>query len=247
LPPPGSAGGLQGFASTEWSLVLAARDGEAPAAEAALSNLCSAYWRPLYAYVRRGGRSVEDAQDLTQSFFSHLLEKRGLRHVDPSLGKFRTFLLASLSHFLTNEWRRENARKRGGQAQFLSIEDMTRAENSYAAGLSSAQTPERVYLRNWALAVLERTAMRLAAEFSAAGKERVFEQLKPCLTGDRDGPRYAELAAALEMSEVAVRVAVHRMRGRFRDLLQQEVAQTLAEPGDAGAVEEELRFLLAAL
>jgi RNA polymerase sigma-70 factor (ECF subfamily) len=239
----GSGVGRTDFVSTQWSMVLAAKgDG----ASVAMADLCAAYWRPLYAYVRRSGRSVEDAQDLTQSFFSRVLEKNYLQHVDPSLGKFRAFLLASLKNFLTNEWRREHASKRGGAAHFVSIEDMTRAEDHYAAELATPQTPDRVYERNWALALLERTTARLAGEFAAAGKKRVFDALTPYLTGDGGAP-YAQAAAELGMSEVTVRVSVHRMRGRFRDLLQLEVAQTLADGGDARAIEEELRYLLTAL
>ena len=235
------------FASTQWSMVLAARDGSSASAEAAIGNLCAIYWRPLYSFVRRSGRSVEDAQDLTQSFFSRLLEKDYLRHVDPALGKFRSFLLASLRNFLTNEWRREQASKRGGKAQFLSVEDLSVAEQCYAAGASSMGTPEQVYERNWAYALLERATQRLEEEFAAAGKSHIFASLKPYLEGDRTASRYAEAAAALGWSEVTMRVAVHRMRGRFRDLLQQEVAATLANPDDASAIAEELRYLLSVL
>jgi len=239
----GSGAGRSDFASTQWSMVLAAKG---DCASVAMGDLCAAYWRPLYAYVRRSGRSVEDAQDLTQSFFSRVLEKDYLQHVDPSLGKFRAFLLASLKNFMTNEWRRENAAKRGGSARMVSMEDMTRAEDHYSAGLGIAQSPDRVYERNWALALLERTTARLASEFAAAGKQRVFDALKPYLTGDGEA-RYSQVAAELGISEVTVRVSVHRMRGRFRDLLQQEVADTLADGGDSQAVEEELRYLLTAL
>lgn len=233
------------FASTQWSIVLAAKDGESPSAEAALSALCSTYWRPLYAYVRRSGHSVEDAQDLTQTFFSRLIEKDYLRHVDPALGKFRAFLLVSMKNFLANEWRREQAAKRGGAVLTVSIDDLARAEDRIAGALSLSETPERLYERNWALALLERTTARLAEEFAAAGKARVFEVLKPYLAGERATP-YAQSAAELGISEVTARVAVHRMRGRFRDLLQEEVSRTLAD-GDASAVDEELRFLLSAL
>jgi RNA polymerase sigma factor (sigma-70 family) len=235
------------FASTQWSMVLAARDGSGDDAGAAMQTLCETYWRPLYSYVRRSGRSVEDAQDLTQSFFSRLLEKDYLRHVDPSLGKFRAFLLAALSNFLTNEWRREQTWKRGGQAQFLSTEDMTRAEDYYAAGVSGSLTPEQLYERNWALAILERAAAKLESEFASAGKAHIFAQLKPYLSGDRDAARYSQVAAALDWSEVTVRVSVHRMRGRFRDLLQQEVSRTLEDPDDRDAIEQELRYLLTVL
>ena len=228
-------------------MVLAARDGSSDASEEALQTLCATYWRPLYTYVRRSGRSVEDAQDLTQSFFARLLAKDYLRHVDPSLGKFRSFLLAALRNFLTNEWRREQACKRGGQAQFLSVDQMTRAEDYYAAGASVCGSPEQLYERNWALALLERAARRLEEEFAAAGKSHIFAQLKPYLEGDRDGARYAQVAGRLEWSEVTVRVSVHRMRGRFRDLLQQEVASTLSDPNDSAAIERELRYLLTVL
>ena len=209
--------------------------------------MCTTYWLPLYSFVRRSGRSVEDAQDLTQSFFSRLLEKDYLRHVDPALGKFRAFLLAALRNFLTNEWRREQAGKRGGQARFLSVDEMTRGEEYYAASASAFGTPEQVYERNWALRLLERATRRLEEEFQAAGKSHIFTHLKPYLEGERDAARYAQVASALHWSEVSVRVAVHRMRGRFRDLLQQEVAATLAEPGNHAAIEEELRYLLTVL
>ena len=236
----------QGFASTEWSLVLAARDGEPRRAQAALASLCSSYWRPLYGFVRRTGYSAEDAQDLTQSFFAHLLEKHALRHVDPSFGRFRAFLLASIKNFLTNEWRRDNALKRGGGVNLVSLDEMAQAERVWSAEPAESMTPDRVYERGWALALLARAAARLEAEFQAAGKGHIFQRLKPYLTGDGTAS-YAEVASALEMNEVTVRVSVHRMRGRFRDLLREEIAQTLADPGDTAAIDEELRFLLTVL
>ena len=236
-----------GFASTQWSLVLAARDRRSPESGDALQSLCAAYWRPLYTYVRRSGRSIEDAQDLTQSFFSRLLEQDFLRHVDPALGRFRTFLLVSLRNSLTNEWRREQAGKRGGASQFLGLDEMTRAEDYYAAGAAGRDTPEQVYERNWALALLGRVTQRLQDEFAAAGKSAVFDNLKPFLEGDRPAVRYADVARDLGWSEVTVRVAVHRMRGRFRDLLQQEAAATLSDPHDRASIEEELRYLLSVL
>jgi len=228
-------------------MVLAARDSSGASADDAMQALCTTYWRPLYTFIRRSGRSVEDAQDLTQSFFSRLLEKNYLRHVDPALGKFRSFLLAALRNFMTNEWRREQTLKRGGQAAFLSTEEMTRAEDYYAAGVSGVETPEQIFERNWALAMLERAARRLEEEFLAAGKGAAFVHLKPYLEGERDAVRYSEVAAALGWSEVTVRVAVHRMRGRFRDLLWREVARTLADPDDRTAIEQELRYLLTVL
>jgi RNA polymerase sigma factor (sigma-70 family) len=234
------------FASTQWSVVLAAKNGGSEDAQVALATLCTIYWRPLYAFARRSGHSVEDAQDLTQTFFSRLIEKDSLRHVDPALGKFRAFLLTSLRNFLANEWRRGQAWKRGGDTQLVGLDDLTRAESSYAASHSVSDSPERVYERNWALALLERTTARLAAEFEASGKSRIFEGLKPYLAGDRVAP-YSSAAAELGLSEVAVRVAVHRMRGRFRDLLVDEVRRTLPDNADADALEEELRYLLSVL
>jgi RNA polymerase sigma factor (sigma-70 family) len=228
-------------------MILTARDAAGPGAEAAMASLCATYWRPLYAYVRRQGRSIEDAQDLTQSFFSRLLEKDSLRHVDPSLGRFRSFLLASLRNFLAGEWRRLHASKRGGSTAIVSLEDMTRAEDCFAAGGAESRTPEQVYERNWALALLERTTARLAAEFESGGKKRVFELLRPYLTGENDGAPYSEVAARLAINEVTARVAVHRMRGRFQDLLRDEVARTLPDPDDSRAIVDELRYLLSVL
>jgi len=244
---PQSASAPGGFLSTQWSVILAARDHGSPGADEAMATLCAAYWRPLYAYVRRKGRSVEDAQDLTQGFFSHVLEKDYLRHVDPAFGKFRSFMLASFKNFLTNEWRRDSAAKRGGAANFLSVEDMNGAEQLYAAGTSTSATPEEIYERKWALALLERATARLESEFGAAGKSRAFALMKQYLTGDHGPGQYARMAAELGIGEVSARVAVHRMRGRFRDLLLNETAQTLAGPADPEAVAEELRYLLTVL
>jgi RNA polymerase sigma-70 factor (ECF subfamily) len=235
------------FASTRWSVILAAREGSGPSREAALSSLCSAYWRPLYAYVRRQGRSVEDAQDLTQGFFLHLLEKQSLRQVDPALGRFRSFLLASMRNFMAGDWRRHNAAKRGGITPIVSIGEMERGEELLTAESPDSRTPEQIYERNWALALLERSMGRLAAEFESSGKQRVFALLSPYLTGEHDGKPYAEVASQLAIGEVAARVAVHRMRGRFQDLLREEVARTLPHPEDPSAVMEELRYLLSAL
>ncbi len=245
-PSAPSDTGRHGFASTQWSLVLAARDAEPRQAQAALASLCATYWRPLYGYVRSSGHSLEDAQDLTQSFFAHILEKHALRHVDPSFGRFRAFLLASIKNFVANEWRKSQAIKRGGETQIVSLEQMAQAEHGAPFEPSGAATPDQVYERAWAMALLGRAASRLKEEFDAAGKGHIFQRLKPYLTGDGAAP-YSAVAADLGMNEVTVRVSVHRMRGRFRDLLQQEIAQTLADPGDAAAIEQELRFLLAVL
>jgi RNA polymerase sigma factor (sigma-70 family) len=236
------------FASTQWSLVVAARGDSSAEGAAALAGLCGAYWQPLYAYVRRRGYSVEDAQDLTQSYFSRLLEKRFLDQADARRGRFRSFLLASLKNFMANEWYREHAQKRGGDLFALSLDDRQHGEALYAAGQAvTTLTPEKQYERSWALALLNRVTAQLAAEFAAAGKEAIFEGLKTFLTGDAGELKYSQAAAALGMGEGAARVAVYRMRGRFRDVLRAEIARTVADPEDSGAIEEELRFLLAAL
>jgi RNA polymerase sigma factor (sigma-70 family) len=246
-PQPSSGPVNPLFESTRWSMILAARDGTGPGAEAAMASLCATYWRPLYAYVRRQGRSVQDAQDLTQSFFYHLLEMDSLRHIDPSLGRFRSFLLASLKNFLVGEWRHRQASKRGGRAAIVSLEEMTRAEHTFAAAGAESRTPEQIYERNWALALLERTTARLALEFEASGKKHVFELLKPYLTGEHDNAPYSRVADQLAINEVTARVAVHRMRGRFNDLLRDEVARTLPNPEDPRAIMDELRYLLSVL
>jgi RNA polymerase sigma-70 factor (ECF subfamily) len=219
-------------------MVLAASGGS----REELAELCSGYWAPLYAYLRRRGYSVEDAQDLTQGYFSRLLEKGFLAQADAERGRFRSFLLASLKNFVANEWHREHAQKRGGEARAVNLEDTGRAEMLYAA--ATDLTPERLYERNWALTVLERVTGALAAEFAAAQKQAVFDGLKQFLTGDAGELKYSQAAAALGMSEGAARVAVYRMRGRFRDLLRAEIGRTVE---DEGAVDEELRFLMGAL
>jgi RNA polymerase sigma factor (sigma-70 family) len=225
--------------------VLAGRDQSASEGMAALELLCSRYWRPLYAFVRRRGYSVEDAQDLTQTYFSGLLEKGYLCLVDAERGKFRSFLLASLKNFLANEWDRKKTQKRGGKVQFLSLEAMDDAEQAYASfAAPTSLTPQELYERNWAIALLERVTGQLAAEFAEAKKMEVFELLKIFLTGDAGDLKYANVATTLRMSEVAVRVAVHRLRGRFRDLLRAQIAQTLDHPEAAGAIEEEIRYLM---
>jgi RNA polymerase sigma-70 factor (ECF subfamily) len=210
-----------------------------------LADLCGGYWTPLYAYLRKRGYSAEDAQDLTQSYFSRLIEKGFLQYADAARGRFRSFLLASLKNFAANEWHRDHAQKRGGEARVVSLEDTERAEALYAAAQAVTHlTPERIFERNWALTVLQRVTRALAAEFTAAGKQAVFEGLKQFLTGEAGELKYSQAAAALGMSEGAARVAVYRMRGRFRDLLRAEIGRTVE---DSAAVDEELRFLMAAL
>jgi RNA polymerase sigma-70 factor (ECF subfamily) len=229
------------FVTTRWSLIRAAQDPSAQASRAALAALCSAYWYPLYAFIRRQGHDAEEAQDLTQEFFARLLEKDGLAAVDRDKGRFRSFLLAACKHFLSNERDRARAQKRGGGRAVLPL-DAAGAEGRYGSEPAHEETPERLFERRWALALLEQVLGRLREEYAAAGKGRVFERLKGHLTGD--GVPYAQVAADLSMSAGAVKVAAHRLRQRYRELLRDEIAQTLDDPGQ---VEEEIRDLFAAL
>ena len=229
------------FATTRWTAVLAAVRNDAPDAAEALDQLCRTYWYPLYAWIRRQGYAPHDAQDLIQGFFACLLEKHDLAEVDPARGKFRSFLLASLKHYLANERDRERAWKRGGRHQFVPL-DPELAESRY--GIEPSLSADQIYDRRWALTVLEQVMARLRAEFCQRGKASLFDQLKACLTGDRLDQPYAELAGQLGVSESAVKVSVHRLRNRYRQLLRDEIAETVNGPA---AVEEELRQLMAAL
>jgi len=227
------------FQSTHWSLIVAARETEGSAAASALEKLCCAYWPPLYAFIRRHGSSPEEAQDLTQQFFVRLLEEKAFANVSPEKGRFRSFLLAALKHFLINEWHRQQCQKRGGGQSKISI-DADSAEARYKAELVEAVTPESVFERQWAFTVLDQTMERLRAEYTKSGKERLFDLLRETLTGHaRTTPR-AELAARCGMSVAALDVAVHRLRRRYGELLREEIAQTLNDPRD---VEEEIRHL----
>ncbi len=231
------------FTTTHWSVVLAAGQcGTAQSAQA-LELLCRTYWFPLYAFVCRRGYKEHEAQDLTQEFFARLLEKDYLRAVDRGKGKFRSFLLAAMEHFLAKEWRRTNAQKRGGGVSFLPLDDQSTGLGSVqvaAPGLS----PEEFFDQQWAIAVLEQAVGKLQREFRAAGKEAVFEELKIYLTGERRAASYAELAVKLKTTEAALKMAVSRMRQRYGELLRAEIASTVSSPEE---VEEELRALFAAL
>jgi RNA polymerase sigma-70 factor (ECF subfamily) len=230
------------FATTQWSIVLAAGRNSTPYAQAALGALCQLYWRPLYSFLRRTGCSPEEAEDVVQGFFARLLERGDLAQVSPERGRFRSFLLAAIKHFLANERDRARAVRRGGGRTTFSL-DVAAAESRYAAEASDARTPEAVFDRHWALTLLARAQERLRDEFAAGGKRERFEQLHPLLHGDSGGS-YREAAAALGLSENAVMVAVHRLRQRFRELLREEIAQTLAGPEQ---IDEEIRDLFAAL
>jgi RNA polymerase sigma-70 factor (ECF subfamily) len=240
--PPSSSEAPRLFPPTRWSLVLAATRREEPESAAALETLCRAYWYPLYAYARRSGQSAHDAQDLTQEFFCRLLEKRWLEDADRDRGRLRSFLVVALKHFMSKEWRRASAQRRGG-AQTPAAFDTAFGESKYAAD-TRALPPEETYDREWALTLLTRTVERLRAEFVAAGKPEDFETLKGCLMAARGTFDYAAVAARLGVNEGAARVAVHRLRKRFREIYREEIAQTLADGSD---VEGELRHLAAAL
>jgi RNA polymerase sigma-70 factor (ECF subfamily) len=231
------------FETTHWSMVVAASGGPTPRSREALSRLCEMYWYPLYAYVRRRGYDADAAQDLTQEFFTRVIEKDYLSDATPERGRFRAFLLASLRHFLANEYDRASAQKRGGGRPALALEFET-AEGRYQLEPPDTCTPETIYERRWALTVLDRTLTRLRAEHEAAGRLALFDRLKGYLTGDASGTSYAEAASALGMSEGAVKVAVHRLRRRFGALLREEIADTVVDPAQ---IDDEIRALFAAL
>jgi RNA polymerase sigma-70 factor (ECF subfamily) len=231
------------FATTRWTVVLAAGQRDAPQAAVALEELCRTYWYPLYAYVRRQGHSREDAEDLTQGFFARLLEKNYLEGISSDKGKFRAFLLMALKRFLANEWDRDNRQKRGGGVAALSL-DWQDADLRYQINPADNLSPDKLYDRAWALTLLERVITRLRDESSAEGKSRHFEQLKPFLMAGKSERPYAQAAAALELTEGAARVAVHRLRRRYRELLREEITQTLSDPAQAG---EEMQALFIAL
>ena len=227
------------FAATRWTMVLTAGRDESPQAARALEELCRTYWYPLYAYVRRRGYEAHEAEDLTQEFFARLLAKKYLMDVDREKGKFRSFLLASLKHFLANEWDRAQAKKRGGGHTIISLD----AETRYRQEPKDELSADKLLDRQWAIALLDQVLTCLGAEYAEAGKREVFEQLKDSLTGTRDSIPYAAIAAKLDTTEGAVKVAVHRLRQRYRKLLREEIAHTVASPAE---IDDEIRHLFAA-
>ena len=231
------------FASTQWSLVLAATELTDPASRTALARLFEAYWFPLYAFARRRRIAAEDAKDAVQAFFAALLEKNGLRTVEPDRGRFRSFLLGAFRHFLANRRDHAAALKRGGGVADLSL-DLAGAEARYGREPVDDQAPDRLYERRWALTVVDRGLGRLRRECEAAGKGARFDQLKGFLTGDRGRGNVSEVAQRLEMSDGAVRVAVHRLRRRFGELLRDEIAATVDQRSE---VDAEMRHLLRVL
>ena len=230
------------FPTTHWSIVVAAGSPESPRYRQALEALCRDYWFPLYAFLRRRGYAPDEAQDYTQGFFAHMLEKQDLCRADPNRGRFRSFLLAMLKHFAADARQRAQAQKRGGGKKVVSL-DLAEAEARYAAEPAHELSPEKLFERSWALTVLSRTMARLKQD-AAAGKPVLFEQLKAHLGGQADAVPYRDLAARFNMSEGAIKVAVHRLRKRYRELLREEVAQTVSTPEE---VEDEIRALFTAL
>jgi len=231
------------FPGTHWSMVLSAGDTSVPDSTQALDKLCRAYWRPIYSYVRRRGYGSADAEDLTQAFFGHFLERKLLTVVDRQRGRFRTFLLHACEYFLAKEWRDAHRIKRGGGTEILSL-DMVAGEEWYQRESADEGTPERLYEREWALALLDLAMVQLRHEWTAAGKETSFQTLQAFLSGESKSINCAQAARELGMSEGAVRTAVHRLRQRYGEILRTEVARTLLRPED---LEDELRHLLAVL
>jgi RNA polymerase sigma-70 factor (ECF subfamily) len=239
-PPTAERAGV--FVTTRWTVVLAAGNEKSPVADVALEELCRDYWYPLYAYVRRQGHAQAQAEDLTQEFFARLLEKKYLAGLENNRGRFRAFLLGAMKHFLANEWDRANSQKRGGGATILSL-DYQGADTRYQIDPADHLSPDKLFDRAWATTLLERVVARLRAENHAEGRAEQFDQLKYYLMVGKNDIPYAQAATALAMSEGNVRVIVHRLRKRYREIVQQEIVQTLADPAQA---EEEMQSLMAA-
>ena len=228
------------FTTTHWSLVLNARDPASPLATEALEKLCRTYWYPLYAYVRRQGEDDEAAKDLTQGFFAGLLEKNYLAQVQREKGKFRSFLLASLKHFMADERDKVCAQKRGGGQTIISLNETTR-EDRYRQEPVDAMDAEKLYERRWALTLLEQARARVREEYVKAGKAEHYDRLNAIESGDQNAPSYAQVAAELGLTESAVKSAVFRMRRRYRELVREEVANTVESPAE---VDTEIRYLI---
>jgi len=238
---PGQHGAVA-FATTHWSVVLTAQ-GESPAAHEALEKLCRTYWRPIFAFLRRQGIRPEEAEDLTQGFFAQLLERRSLNAVRKEKGRLRSYLLGALKYFLADEQRRAMAIKRGKGQRLIPLEEL-RAGERIEMEPADPGTPEMIYERRWALTVLEHVLSRLKDEYRAAGNAALFDSLKQLLPDEPGSPSQAEIAARLGMTENAVRQAFYRFRQRYQSLLREEIAHTVATPGD---IEDELRHLIAVL
>jgi len=237
-PPPASDAW---FVTTHWSVVLSAREKGSAQSAVALETLCRSYWYPLYAYLRRQGRAPHDAQDLTQAFFARLLQKDYLQAAAREKGKFRTFLLVAFKRFLANEWDREHAQKRGGFTPVVSI-DHELAESRFAAEPAHNLQPDVLFDRQWAMALLDQTMRQLQEEYVSSGRAKLFEYLQSCLAREESALPYGEIAARLKLTEAAVKMAVHRLRARYREILRAQIAHTVSGPEQ---VEEEIRDLFA--
>ncbi len=225
--------------TTQWSAILAIKDLSNPNAQKALANLCKKYWTPLYIYVRKKGYSLEDAQDLVQGFFADLIDKEYLKKVDKEKGKFRSFLLTAMNHYLINEWDKTRAQKRGGDKKLLSL-DFEEAEVNYKNQPSDELSPDKIYERQWAINLLNRVFNNLKKEFDEDGKQNIFENIKNYLTYDDSDYSYMEIAQRVGMTEGAIKVTVHRARKRFGQLLRDEIVNTVSDPSE---VEDEIRYL----
>jgi RNA polymerase sigma factor (sigma-70 family) len=235
--------GAQSFPTTRWSLILASASDSRSQAERALGELCRVYWYPVYSFARRRSSSADEAQDLTQDFFLYLLQGTVFASANPGLGRFRSFLITALRNFLADQADRRNARKRGGGVVTVPI-DLSGAEERFARDLHSIETPEKVFDRQWALALVSRTCDQLQDALAREGKGGLFHHLRAFLPGGSDPPSYANLAVELKTTESSVKVTIYRLRRRYRDLLRANVSHTLADPKD---IDDEIRFLLDSL
>ncbi|MEJ7593387.1 MAG: sigma-70 family RNA polymerase sigma factor [Planctomycetaceae bacterium] len=242
VPSP-AARPAQRFATTRWSLIVQARNSDGVPARAALQELCEAYWLPVYGFMRRQTSDVHEAQDLTQGFFASLLSRNALADLHPDRGRFRSFLLAAAKYFVCNEWDKQAAVIRGGRIILHSL-DYETGERELSQELSREQSAEAIFERRWAVAMLDRVLNRLRTEYEHAKKINLFECLSPFLSGDQSGDGYRSVSDALQLSPEASRVAAHRLRKRYRQILREEIAHTTATPQD---VDDEIRLLFAAL
>ena len=237
-------GATPAFATTRWSLVASAGlSDQDPARRDALSRLCESYWYPIYAFARRKGHDREDARDLVQGFFARFIEKHDIAKADAERGRFRTFLLACFEHYATNEWKKQTAQKRGGGAIQVSL-DAAQGEDRWLLEPMGSDDPEREFHRTWARTLLEEVMRRLRAEYEHGGKGDVYERLRPVLSGDVEATDYRTIAESIGATEGAVRVAAHRLRKRFGEILRLEIAHTVRDGAD---VEDEIRGLFQAL
>ncbi len=229
------------FATTHWSVVLAAADNRKPEAQSALETLCRCYWYPLYAFIRRDGHGMHDAQDLTQEFLTRLITKHQLAQIESGRGKFRSFLLVTLKHFLSDERKRAGAQKRGGGQTIISIDEHS-AESRYQYEPVETMAPDALFEREWAVTVLDQVTERLRQRYTARGRASLFDELEPCLGGSRKPVSYSVIAARLGESEAAIKVAVHRLRKEFGTELRGAISQTVGDPSE---IDAEIRQLIA--